>query len=262
MSKHTAKSRIARNRLPLAIAASLVVSGTAATLLAAQTWASTPKTDCTKVKCIALTFDDGPSTHTSRLLTTLAKHEARATFFTVGQEVDRLPAIVAKEAEAGHEVGNHTYTHPDLTKLTSEKRKKELDRTDQSIKKASGSTPTLMRPPFGALNAEVRKESKYPLILWSIDTLDWKFRDSKRVAKVVTDEAKPGDIVLMHDLHATTVDAVPKILTNLEKKGFHFVTVSELFGDKKLKPGTVYSKNNDAFGRKSSTKRQSSEAKR
>ncbi|KUO02947.1 hypothetical protein AQJ67_20035 [Streptomyces caeruleatus] len=187
-------------------------------------------TDCKKAKCIALTFDDGPAMpETSTLLTYLARYKARATFFTVGQNVAAHPDLVRAASRAGMEIGNHSYSHPDLTKLTPEQVASQLNRTSAAIEAATtGRTPTLFRPPYGAINATVRGATRLSPVLWDVDTEDWKYRDADKVARTVIDKARRNDVVLMHDIHPTSVAAIPRILRTLTARGYHFVTVSHL----------------------------------
>ncbi|ANS69722.1 xylanase/chitin deacetylase [Streptomyces lincolnensis] len=186
-------------------------------------------TDCKRVRCVALTFDDGPAAQeTATLLTYLAQYRARATFFTVGQNVAAHPDLVRAEARAGNEVGNHSWSHPDLTKLTAEQVTYQLNRTSAAIKAATGKAPTLFRPPYGAVNDTVRHATKLSPVLWTLDTEDWKYPDAAKVAQSVVGKVKPNDVVLMHDIHATSVAAIPEILRTLSARGYHFVTVSHL----------------------------------
>ncbi|WP_329445790.1 polysaccharide deacetylase family protein [Streptomyces canus] len=186
-------------------------------------------TDCGKVMCVALTFDDGPAApETATLLTYLAQYNARATFFTVGQNVAAHPDLVRAEARAGNEVGNHSWSHPDLTKLTSEQIAYQLNRTSTAIKAATGKAPTLFRPPYGAVNGTVRHATTLSPVLWTLDTEDWKYPDATKVAQSVIGKVKRNDVVLMHDIHPTSVAAVPEILRTLTARGYHFVTVSHL----------------------------------
>ncbi|BBC37696.1 hypothetical protein SGFS_089900 [Streptomyces graminofaciens] len=186
-------------------------------------------TDCEKVHCIALTFDDGPAApETATLLTYLAQYDARATFFTVGQNVAAHPDLVRAEARAGHEVGNHSWNHPDLTKLSPAQVTYQLNRTSAAIKAATGKAPTIFRPPYGAINSTVRGATSLSPVLWTLDTEDWKYPDAAKIAEAVIDKVKRNDVVLMHDIHATSVAAVPQILRALTARGYHFVTVSHL----------------------------------
>ncbi|MEU8107141.1 polysaccharide deacetylase family protein [Nonomuraea muscovyensis] len=186
--------------------------------------------DCRRVKCVALTFDDGPGPYTATLLRHLAARKARATFFVVGQNVVAHPDLVRRAAAAGHEIGGHTWSHRDLTTLRAASIRSDLARTAKAIKAVTGVAPTLMRPPYGAQNARVRKHAKQPMIMWSVDTLDWRYRNSARVARVAVKQARPGGIILFHDIHPTTVKAIPRVLKKLSARGYHFVTVSELLG--------------------------------
>ncbi|MBP2328954.1 peptidoglycan/xylan/chitin deacetylase (PgdA/CDA1 family) [Kibdelosporangium banguiense] len=205
--------------------------------------------DCQRVRCVALTFDDGPGPDTGKLLDTLARFGAHATFFVVGQNATYHGDLLRREAAEGHEIGNHSWSHPDLRKLTADQVRDQLDRTDQAIADATGRKPTLIRPPYGAINDTVRGAVERPMALWSLDTLDWKFRDSTKVTQTVLDTVKPGDIVLLHDNHPTSVAAVPAILSGLKDLGYQFVTVSQLFGSTQLTPGKTYGDNEKAFGR-------------
>ncbi|MDQ0909000.1 peptidoglycan/xylan/chitin deacetylase (PgdA/CDA1 family) [Streptomyces canus] len=196
---------------------------------AAPTASGDDDTDCKKVTCIAVTFDDGPAApETATLLTYLAQYRARATFFTVGQNVAAHPDLVRAEARAGHEVGNHSWNHPDLTKLTSEQITYQLSRTSAAIKAATGEAPTLFRPPYGAVNAQVKAATTLSPVLWDVDTEDWKYPDADKVAQTVIAKARRNSVVLMHDIHPTSVAAVPQILRTLTARGYHFVTVSHL----------------------------------
>jgi peptidoglycan/xylan/chitin deacetylase (PgdA/CDA1 family) len=198
--------------------------------------------DCLKVKCVALTFDDGPGAQTSKLLGMLRHADARATFFPVGEVAQRRPAELRQIAAARHEIGNHTWSHSSLTLLGGLSIFSEVDRTARKVKAITGTRPTLVRPPYGALSGRVSSALAAlgaPAILWSVDPLDWKYRNSTTVYRNVMRQVRPGSIVLLHDIHPTTVAAVPRILSALKKKGYHFVTVSELYRGK-LKPGRTY----------------------
>jgi peptidoglycan/xylan/chitin deacetylase (PgdA/CDA1 family) len=187
------------------------------------------RTDCKKVKCIALTFDDGPAApETATLLRYLARYHARVTFFTVGQNVVAHRRLVRAEARAGHEIGNHSWNHPDLTRLSRRQIISQLSRTSAAIKSATGKAPTLFRPPYGAINQKVRNATTLSPVLWNVDTEDWKYRNAARVARTVINKAGRNDVVLMHDIHPTSVKAVPEILRTLTARGYHFVTVSHL----------------------------------
>ncbi|TDQ52397.1 polysaccharide deacetylase family protein [Actinorugispora endophytica] len=193
-------------------------------------------------KCVALTFDDGPGARTGELLDMLAGKDARATFFVTGEPVREHPLLVRRAYAEGHEIANHTVRHPDLTTLSAEGVDAELRTVNALIRRETGYTPDLMRPPYGATDdtvAEVSAEHGMAEILWSVDTNDWRDRDSGVVSKRALDAVQPGSIVLMHDIHSTTVDAVPSILEGLDERGYTMVTVGQLLGD--TEPGTSYS---------------------
>lgn len=185
------------------------------------------------LKILALTFDDGPHReNTPRLLDMLKQRNVKATFFTIGRSVDLYPHIAKRIADEGHEIGNHTYTHGNLSKMNTAKVRNELDKGRDAINRATGLTPTIMRPPYGALLSSQRdwvlKAYGYPTILWSVDPMDWKDRNASVVANRLITRARPGGILLAHDLHKTTVDAMPKTLDTLLGQGYKFVTVTEL----------------------------------
>ncbi|MET9344460.1 polysaccharide deacetylase family protein [Nonomuraea sp. NPDC003804] len=189
--------------------------------------------DCREVKCVALTFDDGPGRYTPWLLDELDDLEVKATFFVVGQMVaaDRdhtLPRMVA----AGHEIGNHSWSHAELPGLSDEGIARELGRTQDVVEQVAGVRMTVMRPPYGSTDARVAAETRrlgLAQILWSVDTLDWRDRVPSVVARRAA-KATGGSIVLMHDIHRTTVEAVPNVVESLADKGYRFVTISELYG--------------------------------
>ena len=180
-------------------------------------------------KRVALTFDDGPDAKvTPQVLAILKKYDAKATFFMVGTNVSRNPAIVEQVYEAGHEIGNHTWNHSKLTSLSTSAVKQEVDKTSNAIYNAIGQYPTVFRPPYGATNDKVRSVITMPSILWSIDTLDWKHRNADKVLSYVKASAKDGSIILMHDIHQSTANGLENVILYLQKQGYEFVTVSEI----------------------------------
>jgi len=195
--------------------------------------------DCAEIACVALTFDDGPAGHTARLLDVLARADVPATFFVVGLNAEVRGDLLARMVGEGHEVGNHTYDHRDLTTLGPDEIRGEVDVTAQIVAGATGARPVLVRPPYGAYNEAVRGAVAAPLILWSVDPRDWADRDAEVVIQRVLERTGAGDIVLLHDIHGTSVDAVPAIIEGLRERGLTFVTVSTLLGDA-LTPGSVY----------------------
>jgi peptidoglycan-N-acetylglucosamine deacetylase len=182
---------------------------------------------------IALTFDDGPAAKlTPRLLDLLAAHHIKATFFVIGENVAEHPDIVARAAREGHEIGNHSWSHPNLGKMSDDAVRRQLQRTDDAIRSATGTRPTLLRPPYGSISAREKRwihdEFGYRIILWDVDPLDWKRPGSAAVRNRIVTQTRPGSIVLAHDIHPGTIEAMPTTLDELEAKGFKFVTVSEL----------------------------------
>ncbi|MEV5825886.1 polysaccharide deacetylase family protein [Spirillospora sp. NPDC052242] len=196
--------------------------------------------DCGRAKCVALTFDDGPGPHTAALLDTLRRAGARATFFVQGLHVPEHPAVVRRMVAEGHEIGNHTWNHPNLTTLPPDEVRAQIRRTQRAVRDAAGVTPTVMRPPYRAIDETVIEAVGMPVVLWSVDPQDWRRADVAKKVKVGLRDSGRGDIVLYHDVHASTVRAMPEIVDGLQKRGFTLVTVSELFGDERLKAGRVY----------------------
>jgi peptidoglycan/xylan/chitin deacetylase (PgdA/CDA1 family) len=182
---------------------------------------------------IAMTFDDGPSAKlTPELLDILAAHHIHATFFVIGKNVIDHPEILQRAVREGHEIGNHSWSHPSLGKMRDDKVREELQKTDDAIKGAIGTRPVLMRPPYGSITARqkqwIHEEFGYRTILWDVDPLDWKRPGSAVVTSRIVHETRPGSIILSHDIHPGTIKAMPATFDQLQGKGFKFVTVSEL----------------------------------
>lgn len=181
------------------------------------------------IKKVALTFDDGPDPKvTMQILETLNKYDAKATFFMLGSRVEYYPEIAKKVQEAGHELGNHTWNHPDLTKADVEKVRSEINKTNSIIEDVTGQKVTAFRPPYGAVNKTVRSQTSLPIILWDVDTLDWKHRDPNKLLTNVKSATKDGSTILMHDIHQSTADGLDAVLAYLQSEGYTFVKVSEL----------------------------------
>jgi peptidoglycan/xylan/chitin deacetylase (PgdA/CDA1 family) len=184
---------------------------------------------------IALTFDDGPNaTLTPKLLDLLAARHLKATFFVIGQNATDHPEILQRAVREGHEIGNHSWSHPNLGKMSDEAVRRELQKTDDAIIAAIGKRPTLLRPPYGSITAHQKKwihdEFGYRIILWDVDPLDWKRPGPSVVTARILKETKAGSIVLSHDIHPPTIEAMPATFDQLMKKGFKSVTVTELLG--------------------------------
>lgn len=194
---------------------------------------TTPPIDCTQVACVALTFDDGPSPQTAGLLDALASRNVKATFFLVGTMVQRRPDAVAAIAAAGMVIGNHSYSHPSLKALAPTAITQQIQQASDAIVAAGGPAPTLLRPPYGDRSAaltQVAQSMGLVEILWNVDPEDWTNPGADAVVQRVVSAAKPGSIILMHDLHQGTVDALPRIIDALQAKGMTLVTVPELIG--------------------------------
>ena len=182
-------------------------------------------------KAVALTFDDGPSPKTTPVaLDLLKKYNAKGTFFMVGHAVEGNEDIIKRVIAEGHQIGNHSWDHPVLTKISLEKAKSQINDTTAALKKASGLDVHIMRPPYGAINGAIQAAVDQSFILWDVDTLDWKNRNTASIMKEVR-KAQAGSIILMHDIHQTTIDALPLILQYLTEQGFEMVTIEELMGD-------------------------------
>lgn len=182
---------------------------------------------------IAMTFDDGPSAKlTPKLLDLLAAHHIKATFFLIGQNVAENPEIVAREAREGHEIANHSWSHPNLAKMSDDGVRGQLHKTEDAIRSAAGHVPTLLRPPYGSITPRQKKwinqEFGYKIVLWDVDPLDWRRPGPNVVCNRIVKNTRAGSIVLAHDIHPGTIEAMPCVLNQLEAKGFKFVTVSEL----------------------------------
>ena len=181
-------------------------------------------------KKVALTFDDGPNNTSSlQILDILKKYNIKATFFMLGSMVDNYPDVVKKIAEAGNDIGNHTYDHQDLTKLDEASIKKEIDSTNEKIEKITGKKPDLLRPPYGAYNDRVTKvEPNMTIALWNIDTLDWKTHNATAILGEVKKELQPHSIVLMHDIHQDSADSLENVIKYLKSQDYEFVLAKEL----------------------------------
>lgn len=178
---------------------------------------------------IALTFDDGPSTvWTPALLDGLKERGVKATFFLIGENADKNPEIVKRMAEEGHLIGNHTYHHVELTKVSENEARLELADTSAVIVRITGKEPEYMRPPFGAWQRKLEQEIQMLPVLWTIDPLDWTTENQDEIVNKVVTEAEENDIILLHDCYKSSVEAGLRIVDILQEEGFVFVTVDEL----------------------------------
>lgn len=187
-------------------------------------------------KAIALTFDDGPNpSTTSKILTALKENKGHATFFVLGSRVQYYPDMLNKIRKGGNEIGNHSYSHPLLTRLPLKQAVKQVEETQQIIEKASGFTPTHFRPPYGGTNGQINAAVNMKVTLWDVDPEDWKYRNSQYVANYILTHASSGETVLMHDIYDTSANAAVTIIKELTKQGYQLLTVSELEQWKELR---------------------------
>ncbi|WP_327308590.1 polysaccharide deacetylase family protein [Streptomyces sp. NBC_01298] len=205
---------------------------------------SSAPVDCTVAKCVALTFDGGPSAPTPRLLDFLKREKIRATFFLQGKgHTDTYPDTVRRMAAEGHEIANHTWSHEDLTGLAPDAIRAEIEPVQRDIEKATGRAPTLMRPPGGATDdkvSKVMKELGLAQVLWSVTAKDYATTDTALIVRRVLDRTERDGIILLHERYAGTIPAVPAIVRELHDRGYTFVTVSELLSPACPEPGKVY----------------------
>ncbi|NEU29255.1 polysaccharide deacetylase family protein [bacterium LRH843] len=197
-------------------------------------------------KHVALTFDDGPHhSVTSKILDALTEHHAHATFFVLGNRVEFHPELLLRMKAEGHEIGNHTWSHPQLTNLSQEEIREQVSSTDGQIMKITGEPATLVRPPYGAINETTLQSISHPIVNWSVDTRDWKSRNAESILKEVQKQVRDGSIILMHDIYPSTAEAVGNVLSWLSQEGYQVVTVSQLLGfgagETVAEAGKVYS---------------------
>lgn len=179
-------------------------------------------------KVVALTFDDGPHEEiTPQILDILKKEKVPATFFLMGKKAEEYLKLVKRMVKEGHQVGNHTYSHVDLSSLSNQQAKEEIQRAQEVIEKITGQTPILLRPPFGKV-----RENEVPedliVVEWNVDTLDWTGSSPAQILSRVQKQVKPGAIILMHDQYEGTVEALEELIREVRERGYEFVTVEEL----------------------------------
>ena len=195
-------------------------------------------------KYIALTFDDGPRADTTgRLLDGLAERNAACTFFVIGEQVRGNEYLICRMAADGHQIGSHTYSHTRLTSVSPENMLEEIHKTEVVLREVTGGNKAFwLRPPYGQIDSQRAGEVKTPMIYWSVDPQDWKVLDTGKVVDAVLSTVQPGDIILLHDFYATSVDAALQIIDQLQAQGFVFVTVEELFRIQGVEPqaGVLY----------------------
>lgn len=181
-----------------------------------------------KKKIIAITFDDGPGSYTSNLLDILEKNRVTATFFMLGKNINYYQDVVKRAHDLGMEIAYHSYAHTNFKRQPIDEIKSELEVSNQILKNITGDTFHLIRPPYGSINEEIKSSLDNPFILWSVDTEDWRYKDVEYLKKYVLDNAKDGDIILFHDIHKTSVEAIDVLLPILYANGFQVTTVSNL----------------------------------
>lgn len=194
---------------------------------------------------VALTFDDGPYRGvTDAILDVVEQYKdygVKVTFFALGLQIKQYPELVKRAYELGCEIGNHTYDHKRLTKLSESRAKAEVEDVNDMLREITGESAALVRPPYGSRNDKLAELLSYPFILWDVDTRDWATRNADSTLSAAL-ECVDGDIVLMHDVHSDTAEAVARIIPELIARGYKLVTVSELFEAKgiQLEPGVAY----------------------
>lgn len=185
-------------------------------------------------KVVALTFDDGPSKYTKDILDILKKYDACGTFFLIGNKVSFYGEVLREMLSEGNEIGNHSYDHKYLTRLSEEEVKDEINKTQDEIKRVTGYTPTLFRPTYGGYNNTLKSYIDLTFVLWDVDSRDWSVKSTEGIMYNVFKDVKSGSIILFHDNHEYSVNALPSVIKELKKQGYKFVTVSELLELKKL----------------------------
>lgn len=196
--------------------------------------------DCSLRPCLALTFDDGPNPQTTpQILDILEQEQVRATFFVVGSRVPGEESILRRMHHNGHEIGNHSWSHPNFTKLSSEQIVEQVNRTQQAIVAAGVPAPHLFRPPYGAVNPRVQNSVQLSIALWNVDPVDWESTSSAHLTQAIIDQAKPGGVLDLHDIYPGTVASLRPAIQAL-KGQYQFVTFSEMLALSPGQPGIYY----------------------
>lgn len=191
---------------------------------------TSPQVDLTK-PMVALTFDDGPnSKYTPKVLDLLYKNQINATFFLMGKNIKGNELLIKEMASSGHEIENHTFSHPDLATLDKYNIELEVSKAEKELKKILPNYSTsYVRPPYGKYTEKVKSSILYPIVLWTIDSEDWKYNNSDDIYNNVINNVKDGDIIVFHDDNKPTIEALKRIITKLRESDFQFVTVSQLY---------------------------------
>lgn len=188
-------------------------------------------------KLLVLTFDDGPSKYTTQLLEILKKENIKATFFVLGEKVEKNQDIIASQYEDGHIIGIHSYKHVFFTKISDEEIREQISKTSDLITDVTNVCPTYIRVPYGIINARVKnilKECNLENILWTVDSLDWNYKNTQKTVSHVITTTHGNDIILMHDTYKTTIEAVEQIIKYYKEKGYVFVSINEFYKIKNL----------------------------
>lgn len=195
-------------------------------------------------KLVALTFDDGPNPATTRdLLDLLKKEQVLATFFVLGDQAAKYPELVKTAADNGHQIGSHTMTHKNLVNLSPAQAQAEIDQASATISSIIGKSPTVLRPPYGETTASLNAAYNAAVILWEVDSLDWRDKNPDAICSKVFETVKDGSIILMHDIHPTTIAAVPRVIQELRRQGYLFVTVEQLINARTVfEKGSIYTR--------------------
>lgn len=186
-------------------------------------------------KFIALTFDDGPSKYTNEIIKILEENDCSGTFYIVGNKIHNYPTTIQNIIDSGNEIGNHTYSHKLLTRLSINELDYEVNTTNKLLKRNFNYDIKTIRPSYGISNSKLKKVTNLPITLWNVDTLDWKYHSTKRIIKRATTNLKDGNIILMHDAYKRSVLALKEIIPIIKKQGYKCVTISELNAIKKLR---------------------------
>lgn len=191
--------------------------------------ASNPENVDTNAPMVALTFDDGPNPdYTRRILKVLEDNYSHATFFVVGTNAEKYQETLQAIVSSGNEIGNHTYSHANLTDIAPEDVEEEIDKVNRAVKKATGEIATVIRPPYGAYNDDVLNQLQQPVVLWDLDTEDWDSRNAQVIVDNIIANLDDGDIILMHDIYESTAEAVELLVPRLKEMGYQVVSVSEM----------------------------------
>lgn len=205
--------------------------------------ASDPNVIDPNAPMVALTFDDGPNpSNTKRILDVLNTNYSHATFFVVGTNAEKYPDTLKAISSSGSEIGNHSYAHTNLTKVSAAEVEEEIAAVNRAVKKATGENTTVIRPPYGAFDDDLLNQLQEPIVLWDLDTEDWDSRNAQIIVDKILSEVKDGDIVLMHDIYESTAEAVEILVPKLKEQGYQIVTVSEMarYKGKELELGKPY----------------------